>query len=222
MGLELMSKVFQKEPTIPLANWLFLVNFYYTLSDGTTASNGYNLLDDNDLSMKAIKADLPSIETNIVTQSFFGSKKSFPIYRKRMGDTTIEFYIHSAYKENSFIINNFFERYLSKTTPTIYHKEFSPIFDQVEIRMFDRTNARIYTYILYNCIPTKVEHQGGLTYEGTGDIMKYSMSLHYDDWSIIDYGLEEELLSNETFTNSKGEEVKLSKKALKQRMENMR
>lgn len=191
MSLELFKNIMNKPPSSPLKSWIFEVCFFS--NDGTINRMNYPLLNTNDISMIPIKVDLPSIDTHIVTLKSFGTEKSFPVIRKHGGDTTLDFYIHSNPHENEFIVYNFFKNYsnglmdagktsLYDGTKQYIHKEFLSAFDKIVIEIYDGTDKNIYTYTLYNCIVTKID-EGTMNYE-TDDVMKYSMTVHYDDWYI--------------------------------------
>lgn len=191
--LELHKEMLQKPPSAPMNNYIFRVNFHLD-SIYNNQSLGYTLDNDTDRSMIAIKADLPAFETSIVQKHFLGSEKSYPILRKYGGDTTIEFYTHTDPHENNFIVYNFFKQ-LKNATPSnsyYYHKEFNIIFNRIEIVVGDRAGGNpTYIYHLRNCIVTKVD-TGALTYEGQ-DALKYTMTVHYDDWTIA----EQDVVENE-------------------------
>ena len=109
MAIENLHKdLFMKPPSSPMKNWIFDVQFVWDGYDMTgnriqpdLNTLGYSLNNDTDRSMIAIKADLPSFDTTIVTKSFLGTQKSFPVLRKHGGDTTLEFYTHTDPHENN-------------------------------------------------------------------------------------------------------------------------
>ena len=201
MLTELHKDMLRKPPSAPMSNYVFGVKFYY--DDYDIKGNriqpdqngmGYDLSSDSDRSMIAIKVDLPSFETQLDQKHYLGTEKSFPILRKYGGDTTLEFYTHTDPHENNFIVYNFFKKFSDKTQMQqqnkYYHKEFITIFNQIEISVGDRPDGNeVYLYYLNNCIVTKID-MGSLTYEGQ-EIMKYSMTVHYDDWSVVENDVEE-------------------------------
>lgn len=196
MAIETLYKnVLQKPPSSPMANWIFNVNFLY--DDYNMIGNriqpdqnslGYQLNNDTDRSMIAIKADLPTFDTTLVTKSFLGTQKSFPVLRKHGGDTTLEFYCHADPHENNFITYNFFKKFKdftqSQQMNNYYHKEFATVFNEIDISVDDRTNNQVYIYYLKNCIVTKID-MGSLSYEGA-EALKYTMTVHYDDWWVAE------------------------------------
>ena len=190
---DLHKTMMQKPPSAPLSNFIFRVNFHLDATE-SVHSLGYKLDNDTDRSMIAIKADLPTYETQLVQKHFLGSEKSFTILRKNGGDTTLEFYAHTNVNENNFIVYNFFKTF-NKEVETEYHpfvhKEFLTIFNKIDIVVGDKADgSERYTYHLFNCIPTKVD-SGSLTYEGQ-EALKFTMSVHYDDWSVEVHNRPEE------------------------------
>lgn len=191
--LKLHKEMLQKPPSAPLSNYIFRVNFHLD-SIYKDKSLGYSLNNDTDRSMIAIKADLPSFETSIIQKHFLGSEKSFPVLRKHGGDTTLEFYTHTDPHENNFVVYNFFKQFKNATpsNSNYIHKEFTMIFNRIEIVVGDRAGGNeTYRYHLRNCIVTKVD-TGSLTYEGQ-EALKYTMTVHYDDWTIA----EQDVVENE-------------------------
>lgn len=181
---KLHQEVLQKPPSSPMNNYIFRVSFFLD-EIYRDKSLGYTLDNDSDRSMIAIKVDLPSFETSLVQKHFLGSEKSFPVLRKHGGETTLEFYAHTDPHENNFVVYNFFKQFkdASPANAYFYHKEFNTIFNRIEITTGDRAGGNAtYKYHLKNCIVTKIE-TGTLTYEGQ-DALKYSMTVHYDDWTI--------------------------------------
>lgn len=177
----------KKPPSTPLQDYVFEVRFEYAFSDDTLGSlrysqeADYEFNTDSDNSLIAIKVDLPAMETNLVTKKFLGTEKSFPVLRKYAGDTTLEFYARSDPRENKFTINHFFRNLDPRKI--YYHNEFHTVFNKIIIKVGDRPNGGdIYRYNLVNCIVTKVD-QGSMSYEN-GGIMKYTMTVHYDDWFV--------------------------------------
>jgi hypothetical protein len=166
-------------PSPPLPNYLFRVCFHnYSPTD-----NNITLDNDNDPSMIAISVNLPSFDTKYVTKKFLGSEKSFPVFRSNAGETSLEFYTHSDQGENNFIVSNFFKRMEDFYEHRYIHKEFSVCFDTIAIWVSDILKKDfIYVYYLKNCFVTKIE-QGQLSYEGS-EAIKYTMTVHYDDWYI--------------------------------------
>lgn len=201
MLTELHKEMLRKPPSAPMSNYVFGVKFYYDDYDmkGNRIQpdmNGlsYDLNNDTDRSMIAIRVDLPTFDTQLVQKHFLGTEKSFPILRKYGGDTTLEFYTHTDPHENNFIVYNFFKRFADKTQlqqqNKFYHKEFITVFNQIEISVGDRPDGNeVYLYYLNNCIVTKID-TGSLTYEGQ-EALKYSMTVHYDDWSIAEKDVTE-------------------------------
>lgn len=201
MLTKLHKEMLRKPPSAPMSNYVFGVKFYYDYYDikGNRIEpemNGlhYDLSNDADRSMIAIRVDLPTFDTQLVQKHFLGTEKSFPILRKYGGDTTLEFYIHTDPHENNFIVYNFFKRFADKTQlqqqNKFFHKEFITIFNQIEISVGDRPDGNeVYLYYLNNCIVTKID-MGSLNYEGQ-DVLKYSMTVHYDDWSIAEKDVTE-------------------------------
>lgn len=190
---ELHKEIMRKPPSAPMNNFIFRVSF---LLDGTERKNslGFVLDNDTDRSMIAIRADLPSFETTLIQKHFLGSEKSFPVIRKHGGDTTLEFYVHTDPHENNFVVYNFFKQFKNASPSNSYyfHKEFLTIFNKIDIITGDRAGGNTtYIYHLLNCIVTKVD-TGSLTYEGQ-DALKYTMTVHYDDWSVA----EQDVLENE-------------------------
>ena len=181
---KLHQEVLQKPPSSPMNNYIFRVSFFLD-EIYRDKSLGYTLDNDTDRSMIAIKVDLPSFDTSLVQKHFLGSEKSFPILRKHGGETTLEFYAHTDPHENNFVVYNFFKQFknASPSNSHFFHKEFNTIFNRIEITTGDRAGGNeTYKYHLRNCIVTKIE-TGTLTYEGQ-DALKYSMTVHYDDWTI--------------------------------------
>lgn len=181
---KLHQEVLQKPTSSPMNNYIFRVSFFLD-EIYRDKSLGYTLDNDSDRSMIAIKVDLPSFETSLVQKHFLGSEKSFPVLRKHGGETTLEFYAHTDPHENNFVVYNFFKQFkdASPANAYFYHKEFNTIFNRIEIITGDRAGGNeTYKYHLRNCIVTKIE-TGTLTYEGQ-DALKYSMTVHYDDWTI--------------------------------------
>jgi hypothetical protein len=182
---DLHKTMLQRPPSAPLSNFIFRINFFLD-STNVKYSLGYKLDNDSDRSMIAIKADLPSFETQLVQKHFLGTEKSFPILRKNGGETTLEFYTHTNVNENNFIVYNFFKQFNKevKSEDHIFiHKEFLTIFNKIDIIIGDKANgSEIYTYHLLNCIPTKID-SGNVSYEGQ-EALKFTMNVHYDDWNI--------------------------------------
>ena len=183
----------QKPPSAPLSNFIFKVNFFLDATD-KIYSLGYKLDNDTDRSMIAIKADLPTFETQLVQKHFLGSEKSFPVIRKNGGDTTLEFYTHTETDENAFVVYNFFKTFIKSVELDYHpfiHKEFLTVFNKIDIVLGDKANGSPkYTYHLFNCIPTKID-SGNVSYESQ-DALKYTMSVHYDDWSVEVHNRPEE------------------------------
>ena len=111
MSLNIYKNVMMKAPSAPMPSYIFKVNFRYSLNDGTKNELGFDLTNESDRSMWAIKCDLPSLETHIKTFKYFGSQKSYPVIRTHSGDSSLEFYIHSDPHENNFIVYNFFKKF---------------------------------------------------------------------------------------------------------------
>lgn len=176
----LYDNILSKPPSNPLPNYLFRVVFQ--CNDGLSNDKKYVLDNDKNRSMIAIQIDLPSFETNIVTKKFLGSEKSFPIYRKNSGDTTLAFYAHAEQKDNDFIIYNFFKKIQEKYNGKYWHYENYNFFDNICIWLCSPNKEFQYVYHLINCTVTKID-QGQLSYEGS-EAIKYTMSVHYDDWYI--------------------------------------
>ena len=159
MLTELHREMLRKPPSAPMSNYVFGVKFYY--DDYDIKGNriqpdqnglGYDLSNDSDRSMIAIKVDLPSFETQLVQKHYLGTEKSFPILRKYGGDTTLAFYTHTDPHENNFVVYNFFKKFSDKTQMQqqnkYYHKEFITIFNQIEISIGDRPDGNeVYLYI---------------------------------------------------------------------------
>ena len=189
--LDLHKDMLKKPPSSPMNNYIFRVAFFLD-AVYNDKSLGYKLLNDTDRSMIAIKVDLPTFETQLIQKHFLGSEKSFPILRKYGGETTLEFYTHTDPHENNFIVYNFFKQF-EKATPSnsmYFHKEFNMIFNKIDITTGDRAGGnQTYIYHLLNCIVTKIE-TGNLTYEGQ-EALKYSMTVHYDDWTIEEKSVKE-------------------------------
>jgi hypothetical protein len=176
------TDVLMRPPSNPIANHIFNVVFQYNEGAGDTNDMNYLLLDDTDRSMIAISVDLPSFETTTVTRKFLGSEKSFPIYRKNGGDTTLTFYAHQDPNDNQFTVFNFFKYLNEYNNNQYFHYEQYKIFNRIIIKVGDFQGEEIYNYHLINCIVTKIE-QGNLSYEGS-EAVKFTMSVHYDDWYI--------------------------------------
>lgn len=202
MAIENLHKdVLMKPPSSPMKNWIFDVQFVWDGYDMTgnriqpdQNTLGYSLNNDTDRSMIAIKADLPTFDTTIVTKSFLGTQKSFPVLRKHGGDTTLEFYTHTDPHENNFIVYNFFKKFKDLNTNQqsneYFHKEFATVFNEIDISVMDREDGNIvYIYYLKNCIVTKIE-MGSLSYENS-EALKYTMSVHYDDWWVTENDVTE-------------------------------
>ena len=183
MMMDLNVNKLRKPPSSPIPNYIFRVTFGNW--DGMENDAGYILDNDKDPSMIAISVNLPSFDTKIVTKKFLGTEKSFPIYRSNAGETTLEFYTHSAQWENDFIVVNFFKDIEDHYNHSYIHDEFYKIFDYINIYISDITSKDIvYIYTLNNCIVTKID-QGNLNYEGS-EAVKYTMTVHYDNWYIQD------------------------------------
>lgn len=178
--IQLNKEVLMKPPSSPIANHIFNVAFFY--DGGSENDQGYTLLNDTDRSMIAISVDLPSFSTSIVTRKFLGTEKSFPVYRSNGGETSLVFYAHTEPTDNDFIVYNFFKDIAENREKKYYHHEFYRIFDKIEIKVGDMKANEIYTYHLMNCIVTKID-QGSLSYEGS-EAVKFTMTVHYDDWFI--------------------------------------
>lgn len=202
MAIEnLYQEVLMRPPSSPMKNWIFNVSFLWDGYDNigdriqpTQNSLGFDLNNDSDRSMIAIKVDLPSFDTTLVTKSYLGTQKSFPVLRKHSGETTLTFYMHTDPHENNFIVYNFFKKFndLSKDQEDnkYYHKEFATVFNEIDISVMDREDGNVvYIYYLKNCIVTKVD-MSELNYEG-GDAMKYNMTVHYDDWWVTENDVTE-------------------------------
>lgn len=188
MALELIKNVFKKAPSVPLANWIFKVYFYYTDGAGTQNQFEYELNNPTDYSSIPIKVDLPKFETRIVTLKYFGSEKSYPVLRKHGGETTLEFYAFSNRKDNAFILHNFLKDYTKANlngAGLFYHKEFLCAFNQIDVEVYNRTDNHIYTYRLKNCIVTNFD-EGNMSYESS-ELIKFNLSVHYDDWCVVQY-----------------------------------
>ena len=188
MGLELTKQIYGKPPSTPLTSWIFRVRFYYLGANGLQNDFQYQLNQPADISSIPIKADLPKFETKYVTQKFFGSEKSYPILRKYGGDTTLEFYVFTARSDNAFILHYFLKDYMKADlngAGLYYHKEFGKAFDQIDIEIYNRTDNHIYSYRLKNCIATNFD-DGSLSYE-SDDIVKFTLTVHYDDWYVVSY-----------------------------------
>ena len=179
MALELTKRIFQMPPSAPIASWIFTVEFYA----GLQSVKIVNIKDD--ISSVPIKVDLPSFETQIVTQKFFGTEKSFVIGRKHGGDTVLEFNAYSTQKENEFIIKNFIKEWTGiflNGNGSYNRKEFDTVFDKIVVSLYNRTDNKIYSYVFINCVPTKLDI-GSLSYESE-DKVKFILGIHYDDWYV--------------------------------------
>ena len=153
----------------PQPGWLFDITF--------KARNGEDLLQQiKDL--RPISIELPKFETQIVTQHFLGTERSYPINRKYSGDTTLQFYIRV--EDDNQGIYNFLAR-LQQNRMAFPHLERDMTFDTITLTMRDRklNPTTIYTYI--NCIVTSFE-MGEMSYEGE-EMIKCSLSYHYDFWT---------------------------------------
>lgn len=185
MMMDLNINKLKFPPSPPLPNYIFRVTFGSSKGDGTTNEGGYLLDNDNDPSMIAYSVTLPTFDTKIVTKKFLGTEKSFPVYRSNAGETTLEFYTHSDQWENDFIVVNFFKDIEDKISKQYYHDENYSYFDYINIYLCDITTRNVvYIYKLENCIVTKID-QGSLSYESS-EAIKYSMTVHYDNWYIQD------------------------------------
>lgn len=192
MAFELTKRIYQMPPSAPLASWIFTVEFY----SGLDAVKMINLQED--LSAIPVKIDLPSFETQTVTQKFFGTEKSFVIGRKHSGETTLEFNAYCCQKENEFIIKNFIKEWTGVFlygNGSYQRKEFDTVFDKITVSLYNRTDNKIYSYIFINCIPTKIE-LGSMSYESE-DKVKFNLGIHYDDWYIETIEPESENKQNE-------------------------
>lgn len=181
MSFKLTKNIYSKPPSDPLNSWSFMVKFQFSgyildYLGKTLPSNVYE-----NISLVPIKIDLPSFETTIVTQKFFGSEKSFPVLRKHSGETSMEFYTHSNPDDDSFILMNFIKT-LNTTMNNYNHLEFTTVFDKINIEVYNKTDTLLYNYTLINCIPTKLDI-GSFNYE-SDEIMKYTLGIHYDDWFV--------------------------------------
>ena len=178
---ELHTSTLQLPPSSPLPNYMFNVSFYYF--KGIQNERGYILDNDNDVSMIATQVDLPTFDTKIVTKKFFGSEKSYPVYRSNAGNTSLVLYSHADATENDFIVSNFFKKFEEQINNEYFHYERFKIFDKIVISVGMRAGGReTYKYTLRNCLVTKID-QGQLSYESS-EAIKYTMSVHYDDWSV--------------------------------------
>lgn len=179
MSLHLLNKIMNKPPSDPVVNYLYSIQFF--------TDNLYSPLELNDVDQTdkiAIKIDLPEFDVSYVTRKFLGQEKSFPIYRKNSGDTTLEFYMHSDVSENKFcyaFFKHLYEEYK--------HNEFDYLFNKIEVKLHSKENTTklgtdefLYKYTYMNCIVTKIT-QGSLSYD-SGELLKYSMSIHFDDWTV--------------------------------------
>jgi hypothetical protein len=165
----------------PLPNYMFNVSFFYY--KGMENSKKYILDNDLDKSMIAVQVDLPSFETKLVTRKYFGSEKSYPVYRSNAGETSLVFYAHSVAKDNDFIVSNFFKKLNERLKDEYVHYERYKIFDKIVISVgFNAGGQETYQYTLRNCLVTKID-QGQLSYEGS-EAVKYTMTVHYDDWYV--------------------------------------
>jgi hypothetical protein len=186
MALELTKKIYQMPASAPLASWIFTVEFFAGIKSVKIVTVP------DDISAIPIKVDLPSYDTQIVTQKFFGTEKSFVIGRKHGGDTTLEFNTYSVQKENEFIIKNFIKEWngiFLNGDGSYARKEFNVIFDKISVSVYNRTDQKLYSYVFINCIPIKLE-QGTLSYESE-DKVKFTLSIHYDDWYVETIDTEE-------------------------------
>jgi len=152
----------------PQPGWLFDIYFL--------SKHGEDLKEEiKDL--RPISIDLPKYETVLVTQSFLGTEKSFPINRKYSGDTSMEFYIRV--EDNNKGIYNFLAR-LQQNQMTFPHLERDRTFDKIRLTMRDRRLNSTTSYTFMNCIITNFE-MGQMSYEGE-EMIKCTLSYHYDFW----------------------------------------
>jgi hypothetical protein len=184
----LHTSTLQLPPSTPLPNYIFNVAFYYY--KGLKNERGFTLDNDNKISMVAVQVDLPTFETKLVTKKFFGSEKSYPVYRSNAGETSLVFYAHAQPKENDFIVSNFFKKYEERINNEYVHYERFQTFDKIVISVGLRAGGpESYKYTLRNCLVTKID-QGQLSYEGS-EAIKYTMSVHYDDWYIEEFTIDD-------------------------------
>lgn len=168
-----MDSIFDNHSNIfnlsdPQPTWLFNIVFQ---SDTPNA-------DETLKDLIPISVGLPTYETILTTRSFLGTEKSYPIMRKYSGDTDMEFIIRTA-NENDELFKILAS--IKQTQFGYKHFELDRTFNKMIVQIIDKRGNISTTYKYYNIIITKFDLTN-LSYEGE-DMMKCTLSLHYDFWS---------------------------------------
>jgi len=185
-----------KNSTNPVPNWLFNVTF--RISNNTVLENKLNELE-------CVNITLPENETTTAEVHFFGTSMTVPVNRKYAGEVTAEFFDKVG---RDSLINMITHGVNTKTIDKVAQADKSPFrrreefihkIDNIVIDVFpmnvlskvkgesqEGIVRNIYKrYTLYNPIITKFNYTEGLDASGES-ALRYSITIHYDYWSIED------------------------------------
>ena len=173
------ARYMTKNSVNPVPTWLFNVTFRVPRNlehpewDDLEFENSLNELECNNIG-------LPESETTTAEVHFFGSSMTVPAKRKFSGEVTAEFFDKKGSKD--YLINICTNT--GDVDPFTERKEFRYKLDKVIIDVYPISVKRIYKrYTLFNPVITKFNYTEGLDASGES-ALKYSVSIHYDYWTI--------------------------------------
>lgn len=180
------AKYMTKNHNAPIPGWLFNVTFRIDYNQ---------VLEDKLNELECININLPEMETATTEVNFLGTSMTVPTKRKFAGELTAEFFDKKGRDDSllTMITNNAKE----STTPFDKRNEFKYRINKIEIDVYPMnvlskkisdTDTKIFRniykrYTLYNPVITKFNYSSNLD-TSSEDALKYSVSIHYDYWTI--------------------------------------